>query len=188
MPVFQLVKAGSVLKTVLPLATALTKRIQKTSSSDVKALVGDLEKRFDNKFSDMESALRTFDFDQVVDKVRSMDPIRESRQLAIANKALEAEIDDLRAQLAEAIKPQRKGLGAWWFLIVFLTCGLGLFVAAAWWLYGSDDDDLFDEFDDFSLLNVDRDIPQARAASEEAKANADRIVNDIATDETIQLS
>ncbi|WP_336249922.1 hypothetical protein [Stomatohabitans albus] len=183
---FKRSKTGAVIRAALPFANFASDKISHYGAKGFRMVADQLDGRVENKFSNMESALQKFDFDQLVDKVRSIDPL-DTRHLANANKALEAEVEELRTQLAEAIKPKKKGLGVWWWLIILMTCGLGLFVAAAWWLYGSDDDDLFDEFDDFTLLDTEHDIPNVHEAAEEAKENAKRLVEDAVGDDTVDL-
>lgn len=184
--VFKRSITGAVMRTALPFASFATDKMAHFGAKGFRAVANQLESKAED-VSNLENTLHNFDFDQLIDKVRGIDPLSEVRNLTANNKALEAEVNQLRTQLADAIAPKKKGLSGWWWLVVILTCGLGLFIAAAWWLYGSDDDDLFDEFDDFTLLDTDSDIPQARAASEEAKANAERLVSDM-NDDTTDLS
>ena len=183
--VFKRSKTSAVMRAAVPIAGFATSGLSK----GLRALANQFDGPVEDKISDLESNLSKFDLEQLVDRVRSIDPIGEARSFASSNtRALEAEIEDLRAQLAEAVAPKKKGLGGWWWLIAFLTCGLGLFIAAAWWLYGSDDDDLFDEFDDFILLDTDGDLPNAREAAEKAKENAARLVDEVESDDTVDLS
>lgn len=182
---FKCSKTGAVMRAAVPFTGLATGGLSK----GLRTIANQLDGPVENKISDLESNLSKLDLEQLVDRVRSMDPIGEAqRYLPSHTRALEAEIEDLRAQLAEAVAPKKKGLGGWWWLIALATCGLGLFIAAAWWLYGSDDDDLFDEFDDFTLLDPEHDLPNAREAAEKAKENAARLVDEVAGDDTMDLS